>query len=73
MDGVLRGAWHNAPPVGRIQALREAYPRWGKAKLAVLLARERWEVSVSTVGGTLGRVRGMGHLREPRVPFVRRG
>jgi len=53
--------------VGRIRALREAYPRWGKAKLAVLLAREGWEVSSSTVGRTLGRLRAMGQLREPAV------
>jgi transposase InsO family protein len=55
------------PLVARIRALREAYPRWGKAKLAVLLAREGWEVSVSTVGRTLGRLRAEGHLREPAV------
>jgi len=53
--------------VARIRALREYYPRWGKAKLAVLLHREGWSVSVSTVGRTLTRLRAIGQLREPAV------
>jgi len=53
--------------VVRIRAWREAFPRWGKAKLAVLLRREGWEVSVSTVGRTLTRLRAVGQLREPAV------
>ncbi len=53
--------------VVRIRALREQYPRWGKAKLAVLLRREGWTISVSTVGRTLTRLRAIGQLREPAV------
>jgi transposase InsO family protein len=53
--------------VARIRALREQYPRWGKAKLAVLLHREGWAVSVSTVGRTMTRLRAIGQLREPAV------
>jgi transposase InsO family protein len=53
--------------VGRIRAVREAYPRWGKAKLAWLLRQEGWTVSASTVGRTLSRLRARGQLQEPAV------
>lgn len=53
--------------VGRLRALREGYPRWGKTKLAVLLRREGWTASASTVGRTLTRLRALGQLREPPV------
>lgn len=55
--------------VARIKALREQYPRWGKLKLVVLLRREGWTVSASTVGRTLTRLRRRGQLHEP--PIVR--
>lgn len=55
--------------VVRIKALREQYPRWGKLKLVVLLRREGWTVSASTVGRTLTRLRRRGQLHEP--PIVR--
>ena len=45
--------------------LREQYPRWGKDKLAVLLAREGQRVSTSMVGRILTRARQRGILREP--------
>lgn len=51
--------------VGRVQALREQYPRWGKAKLVVLLKREGMLVSESTVGRVLGRLKATGRLVEP--------
>lgn len=53
--------------VARIRALRETYPRWGKTKLAILLQREGWRVSASTVGRTVSRLRRLGYLREPAV------
>ncbi|TSC73185.1 MAG: hypothetical protein G01um101438_208 [Parcubacteria group bacterium Gr01-1014_38] len=56
--------------VGRIQALRDQYPRWGEDKLAVLLKRERQEVSPSTVGRRLRELRRRGVLREPRRKAV---
>ncbi len=61
------------PPevVIRIRALREQYPRWGKAKLAVLLQREGIRLSASTVGRVLQRLKRSGQLREPRT--FRRG
>lgn len=45
--------------------LREQYPRWGKDKLAVLLEREGWQVSVSMVGRILTALKARGVLREP--------
>jgi len=53
--------------VAVIRAAREAHPRWGKRKLAVVLRREGWTVSVSTVGRTLARLRARGRLHEPPV------
>jgi len=48
-----------------VRAVREAYPRWGKAKLAVLLRRAGLALSVSMVGRILARLRRSGELREP--------
>ncbi|MBM2826593.1 MAG: Integrase catalytic region, partial [Dehalococcoidia bacterium] len=45
--------------------LRELYPRWGKEKLAVLLRREGWQLSVSMVGPILTHLKARGLLREP--------
>lgn len=62
--------------VERIRALREERPRWGRAKLAVVLRREGWRVSPSTVGRTLTRLRRVGQLQEPpvvRAALTRRG
>lgn len=52
--------------VERIRALREEYPRWGKAKLSILLRREGVTLSASTVGRVLRRLKARGVLREPR-------
>ena len=51
--------------VERIRELRERYPRWGKDKLAVLLRREGIEVSASTVGRVINRLKSKGLLVEP--------
>jgi transposase InsO family protein len=48
-----------------VRAVRERYPRWGKAKLAVLLRRDGVVISVSMVGRILVRLRRSGELREP--------
>lgn len=53
--------------VEQIRALREAYPRWGKDKLAVMLQREGIRLSASTVGRVLGRLKARGVLRESRL------
>lgn len=48
-----------------VRRVRLAYPRWGKDKLAVLLARDGLALSVSMVGRILERLRRTGELREP--------
>lgn len=55
------------PPlvVERIRQLREKYPRWGKDKLTPLLRKEGIEVSASTVGRVMNRLKLRGVLREP--------
>lgn len=45
--------------------LRERYPRWGRDKLAVLLRREGIEVSATTVGRVIHRLKKRGLLVEP--------
>lgn len=51
--------------VERIKELREQYPRWGRDKIAVLLRREGMEVSASTVGRVINRLKERGVLKEP--------
>jgi len=51
--------------VARVKALREQYPRWGKKKLYVMVTREGFSTSESTVGRILGRLRTQGRLIEP--------
>ncbi len=51
--------------VERILQLRQQYPRWGKDKLVVLLKREGVQISTSTVGRTLSRLKKRGVLVEP--------
>ena len=56
----------------RVRRLREQYPRWGKDKLAVLLRREGWAVSVSMVGRILTSLRQRGVLSAPVLFRVKR-
>jgi len=51
--------------VEAVRVIRERYPRWGKAKLRVLLRREGIGLSVSMVGRILAYLRRRGVLREP--------
>jgi putative transposase len=53
-----------------VKALREAYPRWGKDKLVVLLRREGLRLSTSMVGRILDRLRATGELHEPRTRAI---
>jgi transposase InsO family protein len=55
----------------RTKELRETYPRWGKKKIWKLLGREGWNVSVSTVGRTIDRLRARGILNEPAIVTAR--
>ena len=49
----------------RVRELRERYPRWGRDKLAVLLRREGIEISATTVGRIINRLKRRGLLVEP--------
>jgi transposase len=49
----------------RLQALREQYPRWGLAKLRVLLQREGIALSAKTIDRGLARLKARGVLVEP--------
>lgn len=55
--------------VERILQLRQQYPRWGKEKLTVLLGREGHQLSATSVGRVLTRLKKRGVLVEP--PNVR--
>jgi transposase InsO family protein len=66
-----RPTWTSAQ-LDAVKQMREAYPRWGKAKLAVLLRREgRHSLSVSMTGRILVRLLRTGELREPRPSRAR--
>jgi transposase InsO family protein len=58
--------------LGAVRELRARYPRWGKAKLRVLLLREGLTLSSSMVGRILARLRHSGDLREPLRSIRRR-
>ena len=45
--------------------LREQYPRWGRDKLVVLVHEDGYQVSASTVGRILRRLKDRGVLKEP--------
>jgi len=51
--------------IERIRELREEHPRWGRDKLAVLLKREGVEISGSTVGREMKKLKARGLLVEP--------
>ena len=51
--------------VEEIRKLREQYPRWGKDKLVVLLKRKGINISTSTIGRTINRLKAKGFLKEP--------
>jgi putative transposase len=66
-----RPTW-TAEQAERVRRLREHYPRWGKDKLAVLLRREGWRISVSMVGRILTSLRQRGVLSAPLLFRVKR-
>jgi len=51
--------------INAVLRLREAYPRWGKDKLAILLEREHVQISASMIGRILKYLKARGVLREP--------
>lgn len=79
-----RGRQWTAAEVEAVRRIREAHPRWGKAKIAILLARDGVRLSASTVGRILTllkarrvlveakRVLAFPHARHPRPYATRR-
>ncbi len=61
----VRQPTYSANLVETVLRLREEYPRWGKDKLVVLLEEEGYQVSASTVGRILRRLKDRGILKEP--------
>ena len=66
----LRQPAYSAELVEAVLRLREEYPRWGKDKLVVLLHRERFDCSVSTVGRILHKLKERGVLKEPVTNYI---
>jgi putative transposase len=63
------------PFAEKVLTLRLQFPRWGKDKLAVLLRRQRLQISASMVGRILTQLKRQGRLVEPPrsgVPGSRR-
>src|SRR5439155_20559469 len=63
-----RPTW-TAAQAEQVRQLREQYPRWGKDKLAILLRRQGWLVSVSMVARMLLSLRERGAV--PRTVLFR--
>jgi len=61
----LRQPTYSVELVEAVLRLREEYPRWGKDKLVILLHREGFDCSTSTVGRILRKLKDRGVLREP--------
>jgi putative transposase len=53
-----------------VQELRVQYPRWGKDKLVVLLEGKGYQVSASTVGRIIRKLKDRGALKEPIINHV---
>ena len=60
----LRQPTYSTELVEAVLKLREEYPRWGKDKLVILLQREGFSCSVSTVGRIIRRLKQRGVLKE---------
>jgi len=61
----LRQPTYSVELVVVVQKLREEHPRWGKDKLVVLLRREGFTCSTSTVGRIITGLKARGVLKEP--------
>jgi len=61
----VRQPTYSVELVNAVLRVREEYPRWGKDKLVILLHREGFSCSASTVGRILHRLKERGVLREP--------
>ena len=66
----LRQPTYSVELTEAVLRLRQEYPRWGKDKLVILLDREGFDCSASTVGRILHRLRERGILREPKLNHI---
>jgi transposase InsO family protein len=62
-----RPTW-TAAQAAAVRRAREAHPRWGKDKLAVVLKRDGHPLSVSMIGRILADLKRRKVLAEPRMP-----
>jgi putative transposase len=61
----VRQPTYTLEQIEAVRKMREKYPRWGKDKIAVLLKRENYQISVSMVGRILVYLKRRNILREP--------
>lgn len=66
----VRQPLYSVELVEAVLKLRGQYPRWGKDKLLVLLRKEGFKTSSSTVGRILTYARQRGVLKEPTLLYV---
>jgi putative transposase len=66
----LRQPTYSAELIEAVLRLRGEYPRWGKDKLVILLRREGFTCSASTVGRILRKLRERGVLNEPLPNYI---
>jgi putative transposase len=69
----VRQSTASSEVIEAVRQLREANPRWGKEKLARLLQKQGYQVSVSMVGRLLHRLKERGVLKEPITNYVSAG
>jgi len=63
----LRQPTYTGQQVEAVLKLRESYPRWGKDKIKVLLAKQGIQISVSMVGRIIRYLKARNLLREPVI------
>jgi putative transposase len=63
----VRQPTYTREQIEAVLKIREKYPRWGKDKLAVLLHKEGYKLSVSMVGRILTYLKSRHILREPLI------
>jgi putative transposase len=66
----VRQPTYSVDQIEAVRKIRERYPRWGKDKLAILLRRDNYQISVSMVGRILKYLKDRNILREPLVNSV---
>ena len=61
----VRQPTYSTEQIEAVRRMREQYPRWGKDKLQVLLKKQGYQLSASTIGRILHYLQIQGHLPEP--------